>query len=85
MISYPKFELTRDDIEHLLADYPPWCEPVTVSEPPRVPECRDPFDQPFLELALCSEADALVTGDRDLLALTPEFAVPIVTAREIGG
>ena len=83
VLSYPKFELTGDDIEHLLADYLPWCEPVTVSEPPLVPECRDPFDKPFLELALCGEADALVTGDRDLLALAPEFAVPIVTAREI--
>ena len=83
VVSYPKFGLTSDDIEHLLADYLPWCEPVTVSEPPRVPEFRDPFDQPFLELALCGEADALVTGDRDLLALAPEFAVPIVTAREI--
>ena len=58
-------------------------EPVTVSEPPRVPECRDPFDQPFLELALLGEADALVTGDQDLLALAPEFPVPIVTARAI--
>ena len=83
VLSYPKFELSADDIEHLLADYLPWCEPVTVSEPPRVPECRDPFDQPFLELALCGEADALVTGDRDLLALAPEFPVPIVTARAI--
>ena len=83
VISYPKFDLTSDDIEHLLADYLPWCEPVTVSEPPRVPECRDPFDRPYLELALCGEADALVTGDRDLLALAPDFAVPIVTPRQI--
>lgn len=83
VLTYPKFELTGDDIEHLLADYLPWCEPVTVSEAPLVPECRDPFDRPFLELALCGEADALVTGDRDLLALAPEFSVPIATAREI--
>ena len=83
VLTYPKFELTGDDIEHLLADYLPWCEPVTVSEAPLVPECRDPFDRPFLELALCGEADALVTGDRALLALAPEFSVPIVTTREI--
>ena len=83
VISYSKFDLTSDDIDHLLADYLPWCEPVTVSETPRVPECRNPFDRPFLELALCGEADALVTGDRDLLARAPEFAVPIVTPRQI--
>lgn len=83
VLSYPKCELTGDDIEHLPADYLPWCEPVTVSETPGVPECRDPFDQPFPDLALSGEADALVTGDRDLLALAPEFSIPMVTAREM--
>ena len=47
--------------------------------PPPVPECRDPFNRPFLELALAGGADALVTGDADLLALADLFAVPILT------
>ena len=46
---------------------------------PAVPECRDPFDRPFLELATAARADALVTGDADLLALADSFAVPILT------
>ena len=50
-----------------------------VAEPPVVPECRDPNDRPFLELALLSNADALVTGDRDLLVLGPVFSIPIIT------
>ena len=65
----------------MLAEYLPWCEAVTVSEPPDVPDCRDPFDRPFLELALSARADALVTGDGDLLALAPAFPVPILTPR----
>ena len=83
VLSYPRFELTGEDVEHLLADFLPWCEPVAWSEPRTVPECRDPSDRPFLELALCGGADALVTGDRDLLALAPEFAIPIVTPAEM--
>ena len=79
VLSYPKFQLTNYEREDLLADYLPWCETVTVSEPPAVPDCRDPFDRPFLELALAGRADALVTGDGDLLALAPEFPVPILT------
>ena len=79
VLSYPKFRLTDHEREDLLADYLPWCETVIVSEPPAVPHCRDPFDRPFLELALVGRADALVTGDEDLLALAPEFPVPILT------
>ena len=76
---YPKFHLTADEREDLLAEYLPWCEAVTVSAPPAVPECRDPFDRPFLELALAGRADALVTGDGDLLALAPAFPIPVLT------
>src|ERR1700761_3181982 len=31
--------------------------------------CRDPNDDKFLELAISGNADAIITGDRDLLAL----------------
>ena len=34
-----------------------------------LPNCRDPFDQPFLELARDAQARWLVTKDRDLLHL----------------
>ena len=36
---------------------------------PRLPVCRDPDDQKFLELALAARADCLVTRDRALLEL----------------
>ena len=79
VLSYPKFKLTSDEREDLLGDYLPWCETVTVSNKIKLPDCRDPFDRPFLELALTAKADALITGDKDLLVLSHLFAVPILT------
>jgi putative PIN family toxin of toxin-antitoxin system len=35
----------------------------------RLPQCRDPDDQKFLELAVAADADVLVTKDRALLDL----------------
>ncbi len=79
VLCYPKFRLVPVEREEMLAEYLPWCEIVTIPAPPVVPDCRDPFDRPFLELALASGADALVTGDGDLLALVDAFPVPILT------
>ena len=78
-LNYSTFDLTEDEREDLLADYLPWCEAVIVSSPGEVPQCRDPFDRPFLELALVAQADALVTGDKDLLAMAHAFPLPILT------
>lgn len=78
VLCYPKFRLTHDEREDLLGDYLPWCETVPVSNPVDVPDFRDPFDRPFLELALTARADALLTGDRDLLVLADVFPVPIL-------
>lgn len=85
VLTYPKFRLTEPDRQAILADYLPWCATVTIpNPPPTIPQCRDAFDHPFLELAIAGRADALVTGDRDLLALTQEFPVPIVTPAQAG-
>jgi len=80
-LSYPKFKLSAEDQQELLADYLPYCSIVLMpARPPRTPQCRDLFDVPFLQLAIAGKADYLVTGDRDLLALAGEFSCPIVTA-----
>ena len=71
VLAYPKFRLSAADREELLADYLPYTTTVRIPDPPpNVPECRDPFDVMFLELALVGKAKILVSGDRDLLALT---------------
>ena len=70
VLAYPKFRLSAADREELLADYLPYTTTVRIPEPPPiVPECRDPFDVIFLELAVVGKAKVLVTGDRDLLAI----------------
>ncbi len=79
VLSYPKFGLADDERDDLLGDYLPWCETVAVPTLVELPDCRDPFDRPFLALALTAKADALVTGDRDLLILAEVFSVPILS------
>jgi putative PIN family toxin of toxin-antitoxin system len=81
VLAYPKFKLTKSEQEDLLADYLPFCETVLMPDVlPAIPDCRDPFDVPFLVLALVGRADYLVTGDRDLLEITDRFICPILTA-----
>ena len=69
-LGYPKFRLSIEEREELLAEYISWVEVVRIpNPPPDVPRCRGPWDAPFLQLAVAGKARALVTGDRDLLAL----------------
>lgn len=89
VLAYPKFKLSADEQRELLADYLPFVEVVTVPEPPpRVPECRDPHDLPFLHLATAGKAELLVTGDADLLTLVtpgsrPKLRFRIVTVQAL--
>ncbi len=79
VLAYPKFALDADDRRHLLDDYLPYCETVSVAGSLDIPDCRDPSDRPFLRLAVAGSADALVTGDSDMLILADDFPVPILT------
>jgi len=74
VLAYPKFRLSRAEQDELLADYLPYTETVRIPRPPPpVPACRDVLDEPFMHLAVAGKARALVSGDRDLLALAEEF------------
>ena len=44
----------------------------------RIPPCRDADDRAFLRLAYAAKADALVTGDGDLLAVAPPSRIPVL-------
>jgi putative PIN family toxin of toxin-antitoxin system len=44
----------------------------------RIEACRDPGDDKFLEVAINGDAELIVTGDQDLLALHPFMEIPIV-------
>ena len=83
VLAYPRFGLSAEEQSELLADFMPWVTAVQVSDPPpAVPRCRDPHDQIFLELAEAGNAQWLVTGDRDLLALQGQVKCNITTAAE---
>jgi putative PIN family toxin of toxin-antitoxin system len=83
VLAYPKFRLSQAEQDELLADYLPYAETVRITQPPpMVPDCRDVLDLPFMHLAVVGKAQVLVSGDRDLLAISAEFgqayACPIV-------
>jgi putative PIN family toxin of toxin-antitoxin system len=79
VLGYPKFRLSPQEREELLADYLPFAQVVTLPDPaPAVPACRDPFDLPFLQLAAVGKA-TLVSGDRDLLVLAGTTRFPILS------
>lgn len=74
VLGYPKFRLSAQDQGELLADYLPHVQAVRIPQPPpRVPDCRDPMDLPFLHLAAAGKAQVLVSGDQDLMDLAAPF------------
>ena len=80
VLAYPKFKLVTEEQHELLADYLPYCRTVTIpARPPRTPACRDPWDVPFMQLAIVGKADYIVTGDQDVLDVKSKRLCPIVT------
>jgi putative PIN family toxin of toxin-antitoxin system len=80
VLAYPKFALDAHQQHELLADYVPYATVVRMpARLPPTPDCRDPSDVPFLQLALAGKADFLVSGDRDLLSIASGFRCAIVS------
>lgn len=83
VLAYPKFRLTLEERDTLLAQYLPFCE--TASLPsvwPALPvECRDRDDAVFIALMLSAGADILVSGDADLTVLRD--TVTVVSVAEL--
>ena len=79
VLAYPKLKLSEEETKNVLAHYMEHAEAVReAGASVRVPECRDPDDRKFLQLAYAAKADALVTGDEDLLTLAGKSRVPIL-------
>ncbi len=80
VLAYPRFGLTPEDRESIIVHYMEHAE--AIKQPrtrARLPRCRDPHDEMFIRLAYAAKADAVVTGDGDLLALAPESRIPILS------
>ena len=85
MLSRPKiqekYHVQPDDIEALINLVRLRGELVIPKQ--TITACRDPKDNKFLEAALAGEADAIVTGDDDLLVLNPFEGVDILRPAEL--
>jgi putative PIN family toxin of toxin-antitoxin system len=68
----------RQEFFRLFARLAEWV-PVTTT----VRVCRDPTDDKFLELAVDGQATLLVTGDKDLRALSPFRTVTIIGPADV--
>ena len=73
VIARPEFGLDGESVQALLRDYRAvaTAQEAALARQPlrRLPRCRDPDDQKFLELARDAGADLLVTRDKALLRL----------------
>ncbi|HEY3269228.1 MAG TPA: putative toxin-antitoxin system toxin component, PIN family [Armatimonadota bacterium] len=78
----PKFlrYITPSERDDFIQTYTAAAELVTVTE--RVEVCRDARDDMFLEVALNGRADAIVSGDADLLDLNPFRGILILSPSE---
>jgi putative PIN family toxin of toxin-antitoxin system len=80
VLSRSKFGLTKEDISGITTFL--LAKSIFVIPDEKVTVCRDPKDNPVLECAWAGRADAIVTGDKDLLLLNPFRGIPILTPRQ---
>ncbi len=79
VFGYPKLRLEAEETKGLLAQYMEHAETLErVRAVAGIPQCRDPDDRAFLRLAYAARADALVTGDADLLSIAARSRIPIL-------
>jgi uncharacterized protein len=82
VLNYPKFNLSSLQIETAIAAYFPYVLLISIDKsqlPEHLPQCRDVKDQPFIDLAYLGKADALISGDMDLLVLNGQLPFAIET------
>jgi putative PIN family toxin of toxin-antitoxin system len=78
-LSYPRFSIRPRGVERLIDGLiRPFSDLTAVETGP--PVCRDRHDDMFLHCAVAAQARAIVTGDRDILAVGTAFrGIPILT------
>jgi putative PIN family toxin of toxin-antitoxin system len=78
VLSRPKFDhyVELHIRQQLAAEYIHACKTIHVHS--TIQACRHPKDNKFLELAVDGRADLILTGDQDLLILSPFRGIPII-------
>ncbi len=83
VLAYPKFKLSGEEINGLLEEeLLPFARTVQVKRRLKVVK-NDPEDDKFVECAVAGRAAAIITGDRDLLALKSFRRIRIVDAAQL--
>jgi putative PIN family toxin of toxin-antitoxin system len=75
-----KFDLAPEDLPILALhrQHSTWCEPAALAEA----VCRDPDDDWVLATAVAGGAEAIVSGDADLLTLSSSLGIEILSPRQ---
>jgi len=82
VLGYPKFRLSNEEKRLILRkEILPFFEVMEVREKVKG-ICRDPADDKFISCAVSAEADFIITGDKDLMAVKRYRSVKIVSASD---
>ncbi len=85
VLEYPKFSLSKDEIQTILQqEILPFFE-VVEEVVPVAGVCRDPEDDKFLACAASAKAAYLVGGEKDLCSLRKFGPVRIITPEQLLG
>jgi len=78
VLGRPKFDryLTLDERQQFIRLLARIVDLPTITH--RFSDCQDPRDNKFLDLAVSGAANAIISGDNDLLALHPFHDIPIL-------
>ena len=86
VLARPKFApmLAQAGVEvaELLRRFAALAQPIASPPIPVPAALRDPKDAPVLACAVAARADAIVSGDKDLLSMNSFAGIPIMTVRE---
>lgn len=81
VLGYEMFKLEDEQITAALAQLGPFIEWIEIdaARAATLKKCRDRDDQKFLETALCGNADALLSYDRELLKMKKHLPFTVLT------
>lgn len=79
VLTRPKFAryIEAETVRAFIAEFIATGEEVVIDQ--EITACRDPRDNKFLELAVCGDADRILSGDKDLLMQHPFRGIAILT------
>lgn len=82
VLAYPKFQLSEEEIKGLIEEeLLPFVQVIKPGTRIHVVK-RDPSDNKFLECAVTGKADALISGDKDLLVIRHYRRIRIQTVSQ---